>query len=66
MADETKNSRLKCDKISRELLLKILEKQTPTGRDAEYGHMDADAALLRYIDDDEVWEIWGRIGRWYS
>jgi len=37
-----------------------------SGSDAETAHMDADLALLQYINDEEITETFMAIRRWYA
>lgn len=36
------------------------------GGDQETDHLDADDALIEYIDDPEIAEAYGNIGKWYA
>lgn len=46
---------------------KLLEKLRALRlEDPERGHIDADQALLDYIDDPEVTEAFEAIGKWYA
>jgi hypothetical protein len=51
-------------------LICIDERQKPTPEGyrqiREDDHIDADDILLRLIDDDEITEVFERIGKWYA
>lgn len=49
-----------------ELKTKLLLIKEKYGHDIEAAHSYADSALLEYIDDKEVEEIWDSIEKWYS
>lgn len=46
-------------------LLKIL-KECSEDRDIESAHVNADEALIRFINDKEVAEAYEVVGKWYS
>lgn len=57
----------KRQKISRDELLKILEEAAAMSSwDEERAHIDADMALLDYIDDDEIRQAFDSVNRWYA
>lgn len=48
----------------KELLAKLkMAKQNP---DTEEGHWDADAALVRYINDEDIREAFQDVPKWYA
>lgn len=49
----------------REELLAVLRKCAENG-DIEVAHLEADEALISFIDDAEVSEVWEQIARWYA
>jgi len=49
-----------------ELKEKLKEIVAKDGFDEETEHMDADKALLDYINDDEVSELFDSIKKWYA
>jgi hypothetical protein len=51
-------------KEARERLLRLLRECQSL--DPESGHIDADEALLDYIDDYEITEAFERIRKWYA
>ena len=57
----------KRQKISRDELLKILEEAAAMSSwNEERAHIDADMALLDYINDDEIRQAFDRVDRWYA
>ncbi len=62
--EETQEKRRK---ISRDELLKTLEGAAAmSSYDEERAHIDADMALLDYINDDEIRQAFDRVDRWYA
>ena len=62
--EETQEKRRK---ISRDELLKILEEAAAMSSwNEERAHIDADMALLDYINDDEIRQAFDRVDRWYA
>lgn len=47
-----------------ELLAKL--RKCAADRDTEGAHSNADTALLDYIADDEISELYGQIDKWYA
>lgn len=47
-----------------ELLAKL--KELKSNSDCEDAHIEADDALLDYINDQEISESYGAIGKWYA
>lgn len=50
--------------LSREELLRRLRDEVSA--DPESGHLEADRALLEFIDDPEVTEAFEAIAKWYA
>jgi len=46
-------------------VLKKLGPDCPNGQDYEVTHSDADDALIEYINDAEIAEAYGKVGKWY-
>lgn len=34
--------------------------------DTESAHIEADDAILKFIEDDEIQEAYDKVGKWYS
>lgn len=47
-----------------ELLLRL--KEIPEMYDTENAHIQADEALLAYINDAEISVAWGKIDKWFA
>jgi hypothetical protein len=47
-----------------ELISKL--KECAANDDTECAHIDADNALLEYINDTEITEAFRNVGRWYA
>lgn len=54
---------LKSDSIDKNTLLLLLRTNF---NDPEGDHLDADRALLKYINDPEITEAFNNIKKWYS
>lgn len=52
--------------VSRADLLLTLSKLAKEEWDCEKSHQEADQALLEYINDSEVTEVYARIRKWYA
>lgn len=70
LPDDKKQENEKDDKETYEAKKKLIRelnkiKKDPN-RDIEKTHMDADEALLRYIDDDKLTELFHSIDKWYA
>ena len=51
--------------MTKEKLLEVLRNLKDIG-DSENGHVEADFALLNYINDDEITEAFKAVPRWYA
>ncbi|KKM80293.1 hypothetical protein LCGC14_1341440 [marine sediment metagenome] len=51
--------------MTREELLKILT-DCRVDDDPEVAHVDADGALIDYINDEEIAEAYSKINKWYA
>ena len=49
-----------------ELLKKLREAASTAEDDAEVGHLDADQALLDYINDVDVHQAFDAVKKWYA
>lgn len=47
-------------------LHEISVRQPSKDRDEEQGHMDADDALIEYIDDPEIKAAYESVRKWYA
>ena len=56
--------KLQSESINRETLLELLKMLNCD--DPESNHMDADRALLKYINDEEITIAFRNINKWYS
>jgi len=52
--------------MSKDELLALLHRLAKEDKDNEYDHMDADKALLDYINDPAVTRAFEDIGKWYA
>lgn len=60
-------ARLQLEREAKQRLLKTLRQcATLSKRDSEAAHMDADDALLGYINDPEISRVYRRVKRWYA
>lgn len=51
--------------ISKEELIKRLL-SCAENTDEEHAHVEADAALIEYINDSEIAEAYEKVGKWYA
>jgi len=51
--------------MTKQGLLDLLEKESHNG-DYEVAHGRADDALVEYINDAEITEAYGKVGKWYA
>jgi len=49
-----------------DLLLDLRKLAVDANSDPESAHADADAALIRFIDDEHIREAFNAIAKWYS
>lgn len=47
-----------------ELLIKLAEREKDD--DAREAHIEADQAILDYLNDPEISEAYNKIGKWYA
>lgn len=52
--------------MKREMLIKLLKQSQIINGDKEATHMEIDKALLEYIDDKEITDLFNSIEKWYA
>lgn len=52
--------------MTRDELLDALRKLQGDGGDEEINHVEADALLLKFINDPEIAEAFNKIEKWYA
>jgi hypothetical protein len=57
---------LESESIDKNTLLLVLQFIRKNGDDEEGDHLDADKALLKYINDPEITQTFNDIKKWYA
>lgn len=50
----------------KELIARLQAIEENLGNDEEVAHLEADSALLEYINDSDVTNAYDQIGKWYA